>query len=206
MTDASQPAPRPTARPAPARNWFSHPVRWICLAWLKLTGWKLIGDWPDDPRVVLVAAPHTSNWDGLNMLAAAGAYRVKLRWMGKASLVRPPFGGLMRWLGCVPVDRANARDVVAQMADAFASHDRLILAVAPEGTRATTSIWKSGFHRIAVAANVPLLITILNYGNKTITVAGLFHPSNDYVNDLPKIQEYYAGATGKKPTQFNIRK
>ena len=113
-----------TARPAPSRGLGTEIVRGISAAYLKLGGWRMHGDWPALDKAVLVAAPHTSNWDGLNMLAAAGYYRVKLRWMGKASLTRGPFGWLIKALGCVPIDRSQSNDVVRVMADAFAASKR----------------------------------------------------------------------------------
>ncbi|MEO0982796.1 MAG: hypothetical protein AAFX03_09120 [Pseudomonadota bacterium] len=105
---------RATAHPAPYRGVFSEMFRWICKGYLRLGGWTLHGDWPGVSKAVAVAAPHTSNWDGVNMIAAAGAYRVKFSWMGKKSLTKGPLGGLVRWLGCVPVDRSGGQDVVAQ--------------------------------------------------------------------------------------------
>lgn len=178
--------------------------RQVCAVLLWASGWKLEGDWPDAPKAVLVAAPHTSNWDGFWMLLAAGYYRVKLRWMGKKSLVDHPLGGFVRWLGCVPVDRKASKEVVDQMAAAFAEADRLILAVAPEGTRAETTEWKSGFYRIAARANVPLLISVLDYGKRTVRIAGLYQPTGDYAADLPAIRAFYAGALGKHLDKFNM--
>lgn len=190
--------PKPSARQGlTASIW-----RQVCALLLAATGWKVEGDWPDAPKAVLVAAPHTSNWDGLWMLAAAGFYRVKLRWMGKRSLVDHPFGWLVRWLGCVPVDRKAAADMVEQMAAAYADSDRLVLAVAPEGTRSATDTWKSGFYRIAIGANVPLLITVLDYGTRTVRIAGLFQPTGDYERDLPLIRAHYASAKGRHEDKF----
>ncbi|MGB3626171.1 MAG: lysophospholipid acyltransferase family protein [Henriciella sp.] len=191
-------------KPSPRRGVTASVWRQVCALTLAAAGWKLEGDWPDAPKAVLVAAPHTSNWDGLWMLAAAGFYRAKLRWMGKQSLVDNPLGWLVRWLGCVPVDRKAATDMVEQMAEAFAQSDRLILAVAPEGTRAATDSWKSGFYRIAMGAEVPLLITILDYGTRTIRVGGLFQPTGDYERDLPLIKAYYVGAKGRHASQFSV--
>lgn len=172
---------------------------------LGLSGWKLQGDWPDVPKAVLVAAPHTSNWDGLWMLAAATFYQVKLRWMGKKTLVDHPLGFLVRWLGCVPVDRTSASDVVEQMADAFAASDRMVLAVAPEGTRSRTDEWKSGFYRIAEQAGVPLILSVLDYGNRTIRISGVFHLTGDYAADLASIQQHYAAARGRHAGRFGVR-
>jgi 1-acyl-sn-glycerol-3-phosphate acyltransferase len=109
MTPATHtPLSPATARPAPFRGVLSEAVRWVSAAYLKAAGWTMQGDWPALDKLVLVAAPHTSNWDGINMLAAAGYYRVRLRWMGKKSLTAGPFGGILRLLGCVPIDRSRA--------------------------------------------------------------------------------------------------
>ena len=191
-----------TARPAPFRGMGSEIVRWISGIYLKLGGWTIHGDWPPLEKAVLVAAPHTSNWDGLNMLAAAGYYRVKLRWMGKASLTRGPFGWLIKALGCVPIDRSQSNDVVRAMAQAFAASDRMLLAIPPEGTRSAVREWKSGFYHIAVAASVPILMTVLDYGAKRISLAAVLYPSGDYDADLAIIRGHYAKARGKRQERF----
>ncbi|MEZ5960331.1 MAG: 1-acyl-sn-glycerol-3-phosphate acyltransferase [Hyphomonadaceae bacterium] len=182
------PIAQASARPARTRNIASDAVRFVCATYLQLAGWKVRGDWPSLDKAVLVAAPHTSNWDGLNMLATAGFYRVKLRWMGKKSLTQGPFGWLIKWLGCVPIDRSAANDVVRAMADAFAAEERMILAIPPEGTRSAVREWKTGFYHIARAANVPLILSVLDYGTKTASLAAIVHPSGDYDADLPVIK------------------
>ena len=197
--------PPETARPAPYRGAGAELYRWAGTAWLKLTGWTMAGDWPDLPKMVLVAAPHTSNWDGIHMLAAAGYYRIKLRWMGKASLTKGIFGGLVRWAGCVPIDRSRSNDVVADMRAAFASNRSMVLAVPPEGTRSHTTEWKSGFYHIAHGAGVPLVFSVLDYGTRTIRIAGSMMTSGNYDADLPLILRLYAGASGKHPAKFNAQ-
>lgn len=192
-----------TARPAAFRGPFSEVWRYLCAAYLKLAGWKIEGDWPRDmPKMVLIAAPHTSNWDGVNMLAAAGFYRVALKWMGKKELTTGPFGGLVKWLGCVPVDRKGKTDLVAQMAAAFAAVPRMTLAIPPEGTRAAVNEWKTGFYHIARAAGVPLVISVLDYGTRTIRLAGALFPSGDYAADLPAIKAHYQYAHGLRGGRF----
>lgn len=192
-----------SARPAPSAGMLSEFVRWLSAAYLKIAGWKMQGDWPAIGKVVLVAAPHTSNWDGLNMLAAAGFYRVRLRWMGKKSLTQGPFGWLLLWLGCVPIDRSASNDVVKTMAEAFAREERMVLAIPPEGTRSAVREWKSGFYHIAVAAGVPILLSVLDYGTKTARLAAVIYPSGDYDADLPLIRSYYADAVGKHRAKFD---
>lgn len=186
-----------TARPAPYRGVGAEALRWLSLAYLRLGGWTIRGDWPPLAKAVLLAAPHTSNWDGVNMLAAAGYYRVPLRWMGKKSLTTGPFGRVMLWLGCVPIDRAASHDVVQTMANAFAAEPAMILAIPPEGTRSLTREWKTGFYHIACMAGVPIILTVLDYGSKTIRIAGVFHPTGDYAADIEQIQAPYRNAVGK---------
>lgn len=198
------PIDQSSARPSQTQSIAANFTRFVCATYLQLAGWKVRGDFPALDKAVLVAAPHTSNWDGINMLATAGFYRVKLRWMGKKSLTQGPFGGLIKWLGCVPIDRSAANDVVRAMAEAFAAEARMILAIPPEGTRSAVREWKTGFYHTARAANVPLILSVLDYGTKTVSLAAVIHPSGDYEADLPVIQSYYANAAGKRRDQFAI--
>lgn len=193
-----------TSRPAASRGLVPEFMRWLSIAYLQIGGWKMAGDWPAVEKMVLVAAPHTSNWDGLNMLAAAAYYRIKLKWMGKKSLTQGPLGWLMVWLGCIPIDRSRENDVVRTMSDQFGAVDRLVLAIPPEGTRSRVREWKTGFYHIARAANVPIVLSVLDYGTKTMSIAAVVHPTGDYEADLAIIQAYYATAVGKKPRQFGI--
>lgn len=195
---------RMSAKPARFRGVFSEIVRVTCRLYLALGGWKLQGDWPGLDKAVLLAAPHTSNWDGINMLATAGAYRIKLRWMGKKSLVQGPFGGIVRWLGCVPIDRSAAHDVVAQMKRAFAQEKRLVLAIPPEGSRARVTEWKRGYYHIAHGAGAPIVLAVLDYGARTITLSGVLETSGDYDADFAWIRTHYEGARAKYPERFAI--
>jgi 1-acyl-sn-glycerol-3-phosphate acyltransferase len=195
-----------TGRPAPYRGWLLEGLRYVCWAGLSLAGWKIRGDWPPLKKAVLIAAPHTSNWDAIYMLAAAAYFRITLRWMGKASLTKGPFGWVVSALGCVPIDRSARHDVVETMRRAFAATDAMLLAVPPEGTRSLTREWKSGFYYIARTAEVPIILSVLDYGTKTIRIAGVFHPTGDYEKDLAAILEYYRGAAGKHSDRFTAEK
>lgn len=196
--------PPETARPRPFRGPVSEVWRWLCLAGLKAGGWQLEGDWPGDDKAVLLCAPHTSNWDGIWMLAAASAWRVRLRYMGKKSLTEGPFGWLVRWSGCIPVDRSKSNDLVGQMKTAFAAETSLILAIPPEGTRGRVEKWKSGFYHIAVGAGVPIVFAVLDYGRRTVRISGAVWPSGDYAADFELIRPHYAAATGKVPGDFTL--
>ena len=193
---------RSSAKPALYRGVFSEFSRWLASAYLKLSGWRIEGDWPGLDKAVLVAAPHTSNWDGINMLATAAFYRVTLRWMGKKSLTQGPFGWAIKALGCVPIDRAASHDVVNSMRDVFAAEPRMILAIPPEGTRSAVREWKSGFYHIAVGAGVPIIVSVLDYGSKTVRLAAVLHPCGDYESDLALIRAHYADAKGKHAAKF----
>jgi 1-acyl-sn-glycerol-3-phosphate acyltransferase len=191
-----------SAKPAPYRGIFAEFSAWMCRVCMALVGWKMRGDWPDMPKVILLAAPHTSNWDALLMLATAGAYRIKLKWMGKQSLVQGPFGGLMRALGVLPVDRANKNGLVGSVSDAITKASDVILAISPEGTRTRAEEWKKGFYLIAHAAKVPIVFSVLDFKTKIVTISGWLMPSGDFDADWPLIRSHYAKAQGKYNENF----
>lgn len=178
---------------------------WIGSAFLALGGWKIAGDWPSDPKVVIIAAPHTSNWDGIWMIAAAAKWRIRLRYMGKKSLTEGPFGGIVKWTGCIPIDRSKSHDVVMAMKDVFAAGPELILAVPPEGTRDPVQKWKSGFYHIAIGAGVPITFAVMDYRTKTVSLPATLWPSGNYVADLSVIQSFYSNATARYPENFVLK-
>jgi 1-acyl-sn-glycerol-3-phosphate acyltransferase len=193
-----------SAKPAPYRGVFAEISAWLCRAYMSAVGWKMRGDWPDLPKVILLAAPHTSNWDALLMLATAGSYRIKLKWMGKKSLVAGPFGGIMRALGVLPVDREAKNGLVGSVSDAITKASDVILAIAPEGTRARTEEWKKGFYLIAHAAKVPIVFSVLDFKTKIVTISGWLMPSGDFDADWPLIRSHYAKAEGKNNENFAL--
>jgi 1-acyl-sn-glycerol-3-phosphate acyltransferase len=191
-----------SAKPAPYRGVFVEISSWMCRVYMSLVGWKMRGDWPDLPKVILLAAPHTSNWDGLLMLATAGAYRLKLKWMGKKSLVAGPFGGIMRGLGVLPVDREAKNGLVGSVSEAIKAASDVILAISPEGTRTRVEEWKKGFYLIAHAAKVPIVFSVLDFKTKIVTISGWLMPSGDFDADWSLIRSHYAKAEGKYNENF----
>ena len=147
----------------------------------------------------MLCYPHTSSWDFLYLKAAAWAYGLEVSWFGKRELFRGPLGVLMRWLGGVPVDRSKAHNLVDSMADLFSSRERLILCIAPEGTRHHVLHWKSGFYHIARTAGVPLQLSKLDFGRRRIEVSPPIFLSGDVRADMDKIRAFYRGATGLYP-------
>ena len=140
-------------------------LRGVSLAVLRMTGWRVEGTLPPHAaKSVLIAAPHTSNWDLPYTLMLAFVLRLRVYWIGKQSLFRAPFGGVMRWLGGIPVNREQANNLVASSAQAMREAQGPIqLIVPPEGTRGKTRHWKTGFYFIAQQAGVPIVLAFVDY-------------------------------------------
>ncbi|MCG8589110.1 MAG: lysophospholipid acyltransferase family protein [Proteobacteria bacterium] len=174
----------------------------LALWFLGRTGWEPEGVRPTEPRFVLIAAPHTSNWDLPYLLALAVVFDVRVSWMGKHGLFRPPLGWLMRRLGGIPVVRHRRGNLVAQMARAFGERESLALVVPAEGTRGYVTHWKSGFYRIAEAAGVPIVMGYLDYARRRGGFGPALHPSGDVGADMDRIRAFYADKVGKYPECF----
>ncbi len=169
----------------------------IARALLRLTGWAPEGELPEDPKAVVVAAPHTSNWDGYYIILMGFALGAKFAWIGKESLFRWPLGGLLRLLNGIPIDRKGKLDLVAQLAREFERRDALLLAIAPEGTRSLRPHWKSGFYHIARTAKVPIIMGYLDYGRRRGGLGPTLHPTGDPVADMEEIRAFYSTITPK---------
>ncbi len=168
---------------------------------LKLAGWKVSGHVPDIPKFVMIAAPHTSNWDLPYTLFVAFAMKVKIYWMGKKELFRPPFGPLLRWLGGIPIDRSKSNGVVGQSIQQLQDAEKLVLTVPPTGTRRKVMHWKTGFYHIAHGAGVPIVLGFLDYGRKMGGVGPLFYPTGDINADMKEIQAFYKDIQGRNQVQ-----
>ncbi len=166
-----------------------------------LTGWHFEGTVPDLPRMVLVVAPHTSNWDFLTGLWAKLALRLGAAFVGKHTLFRGPMGVFMRWLGGVPVDRRAAAGFADQVGKAMRDARRMLVVIAPEGTRRRAP-WKSGFYRIAVAAGAPILPIAFDYSRKAIVFAPPVTPTGDYERDLAAIRSLYRPQMALIPANY----
>ena len=170
---------------------------------LSVCGWKISGDLPELDHYVLIAAPHTSNWDLVHMLAIAFALDMKIHWMGKDSLFKPPLGFALKWLGGVAIDRTKTNNVVEAMAAEFSKRDALVLAVPPSGTRSRREHWKSGFYHIAKMANVPIVMGYLDYGHKVGGFGGAITPTDDMEADMDAIRAFYGTKAGKFPDRVS---
>jgi 1-acyl-sn-glycerol-3-phosphate acyltransferase len=180
---------------------FSTPVITPCLRLLArlglgISGWKLKIEAPAKPPFVFIGAPHTSNWDFLLLIAAVLILRLDARWMGKHTLFRFPFGGLMRWLGGIPVNRTSPQNLVPEVARLLKSNPNLVVCIPPEGTRKRVERWKTGFWYIARQAEVPIMMTALDARSRTLRLLGEYMPGDDIDREIREIQEHYRGIVG----------
>jgi 1-acyl-sn-glycerol-3-phosphate acyltransferase len=171
---------------------------------LRIFGWRTEGQLPEIPKCVMIAAPHTSNWDLPIMLFFVFAFKTKLYVMVKDATFRWPFGKFFRWLGCIPINRSKAHGVVAQSIQAFQENEELILMVPPSGTRAKVEYWKTGFYHIANGAGVPIVLGFLDYGRKVGGVGPMIIPTGDLEQDMKEIRAFYADITAKYPEKSSI--
>jgi 1-acyl-sn-glycerol-3-phosphate acyltransferase len=171
--------------------------RWLGRSVLRLGGWRMVGEFPDIPKLVLVGAPHSSNWDGVWGFAAKLALGLDIRILGKQELFWWPLGGLLRWLGVIAIDRRDAHGVVEQLAGLIARADRFWLGLAPEGTRKPVPRWKSGFWKIAHAAQVPVLPAYFHYPDRVIGIGPPFQLSDDMDADMARIRDWYRPWQGR---------
>ncbi|MCK9537971.1 1-acyl-sn-glycerol-3-phosphate acyltransferase [Dokdonella sp.] len=186
------PLPLPAGVPQFAQNRRRRLVGWL----LARRGWHIEGGLPDIARLVLVAAPHSSWWDGVIGLAFKVALGVDIAFMGKRELFRGPLGWLLRKLGGIPVTRGQAQGVVEQMAARFADSPRLWLGLAPEGTRRPVKAWRTGFWHVARAAGVPILPVAFDYPARRIVIGQSFLPAASPATDLARLRDFYAPFRG----------
>jgi len=171
---------------------------------LNSLGWTIQAELPDIKKYVAIAAPHTSNWDFPLGIIAAKAMGLKVHWLGKHTLFRWPFGWFFRAIGGTPVNREHGQDYIRQMTELFEHSEYFVLALAPEGTRSKLDHWKTGFHYIARAANVPILLAYMDFGRKQVGVGELFYPGDDIEADFVRIRQFYERKTGKNPENTSL--
>jgi 1-acyl-sn-glycerol-3-phosphate acyltransferase len=158
-----------------------------------------MGALPPNRRVVIVAAPHTSNWDLPFMLATAYALGVKPSWLGKRELFRWPFGWILHRLGGIAIDRSGQHGFVREAVARFAEVEELFLVIPPSGTRARATHWKSGFYHVARGAGVPIVCAYLDYRERVAGIGLVLDPSNSIRADMDRIRTFYATKRGKYP-------
>ena len=172
-------------------------TRWLGRNLLRLCGWKVAGELPDQKKLIFIIAPHTSNWDFIWGLLAKWALDLRVEFMAKRSLFWGPLGWFLRRIGGIPVDRKAADGLVESVAQRFDDVDKRWLVITPEGTRSAVDRWKSGFWRIAKQAQVPILCAYFHYPEKTVGIGPLFMPGDDIGTDMQQLREIYSQWQGK---------
>ncbi len=165
----------------------------------ELMGWTFLGSAPESSKVVVIGFPHTSNLDFLVYLAIMDHFGLRSKFLAKRGLFKGPFGWLLRRWGGIPVDRSRGATLVETAIASFASHDELVLVMAPEGTRARTGAWKSGFWRIADGANVPVIMGFVDGATKTAGFGPAVFIDGDPEGWIVAAAEFYEDKKGLKP-------
>ena len=177
-------------------------IRGFCITILRLFGWRVVGEAPPYDKYVLLGAPHTTNWDFALFVLVAGYLGLRPSFTAKDSLFKPPLiGAILRRMGGVAIDRSQPNGLVQQAIQAFATHDQFILLVTPEGTRKWSPRWKTGFYRIAMGAEVPIVMAFVDYPKKVSGIGPALTPTGDMDTDLLEIQKFYADKRGKFPNE-----
>ncbi|MGZ5102005.1 MAG: lysophospholipid acyltransferase family protein, partial [Usitatibacter sp.] len=187
----------PLGASVPSRG--SPTLRALGRAMLGAMRWRIEGEIPDRPKLVIAVAPHTSNWDFVVGVAAMFALDLRLAFLGKHTLFRGPLGGAMRWIGGIPVDRSSSHGVVAQSVDAFSRMQRRILVIAPEGTRKRVPHFKEGFLHIARGANVPVMLATLDWKARCVRFGPTFEVGEDIEQERRRAEAFFAPILGRNP-------
>lgn len=180
-------------------GWLARTIRAVVTAWFDLQGWRVEGTAPVPRKFVVIAAPHTSNWDFVYFVGGAARLNLDLSFMGKDSLFVWPVGQAMRQLGGIPIDRSRSNNVVDAMADEFSRRDEFMLTIAPEGTRGKARQWKTGFYHIAMKAQVPMVCGMMDYKRKVVGLGPAIMPTGDYDQDMKTLSAIYGACSPKYP-------
>jgi 1-acyl-sn-glycerol-3-phosphate acyltransferase len=191
----SEPILPPVPSQAPKLNSRFWP--WLMRSLLRLSGWRLLGQLPDVPKLIIIGAPHSSYWDGVWGLMMKIGLGVNINIMIKREVLDGPLGIILRPIGLIPINRSAALNVVGQMVERFRTHEKMWLGITPEGTRKKVTQWKSGFLRIANEAHVPILPVFIDYPTKTFTLGPLVHISGDSDADMESIRAMFRPYRGK---------
>lgn len=174
---------------------------WLGRTVLSAYGWSFSGEFPDHKKMVVAVAPHTSNWDFVFGLAVVFCLKLKISFFGKHSIFIPPFDRLLKRWGGIPIERSQAHGVVGQMITQIQKADKMLLCIAPEGTRSVIYPWKTGFLHIAHKAEVPVLLIGLDYKNRCIQLGPLLEPSDNIELEMQKVYAFYAKVQPKFPSK-----
>jgi len=171
-------------------------LRKIARFGINISGWTIKGIVPDEERIVIIAAPHTSNWDFVLAMLAIFGLNIKLRWLGKHTIFKPGFKNFFKWLGGIPVYRDNPSNLIDNVVKIVKREKSIVIAMTPEGTRKKVKRWKTGFLRIAKQTQSKILLISIDAPTKSIEIGKIFNPTGNSEDDLAFIQKYYSSFRG----------
>ena len=174
-------------------------LRIIARFGINISGWTISGNVPDEERIVIIAAPHTSNWDFILAMLAIFGLNIKVRWLGKNSIFKPGFKKFFEWLGGIPVCRDNPTSLIENVVNIVKKERSIVIAMTPEGTRKKVKRWKTGFLRIAKQTHSKILLISIDAPTKSIQIGKIFNPTGNSEEDLAYIQKYYSTFRGINP-------
>ena len=174
-------------------------LRKIARFGINISGWTIKGKVPDEERIVIIAAPHTSNWDFILAMLAIFGLNIKVRWLGKHSIFKPGFKKFFEWLGEIPVYRDNPSSLIENVVNIVKKERSIVIAMTPEGTRKKVKRWKTGFLRIAKQTHSKILLISIDAPTKSIEIGNIYNPTGNSEEDLAYIQKYYSTFRGINP-------
>ena len=164
-----------------------------------LLGWRIEGQLPDVPKLVIIGAPHTSHWDAVLAVGFFLATGLDSRWMVKREACEHPLGGLMRWMGAIPVNRQAPGDLAQQVSDEMNHSEKFVLVITPEGTRKKAERWKTGFYRIALATGAPITLAYADFARRVVGFGPTYRPNGEMETQIEEMQTYFKGITAGNP-------
>ncbi len=191
--------PKPGALVAKRGNAFT---RGVALLFMRIFGWRVDGAFPNVPKFVLIVAPHTSNWDFPVGIMAMFALGIRGTFLGKKAMFRWPAGGIVRWLGGIPIDRSAAHNVVYETTSLFRRSEHLIYIISPEGTRKRRAQWRTGFYHIARNAEAPIVGIAFDWGERVFRIFPPLTPGDDQDADFNTLRGYFHAGMARHPDQF----
>ncbi len=193
------------------KSYFYDMLKLIAKIMLRLGGWSVDPNFPkESSRSVMIAAPHTSNWDGIWVRVAFAVLGIPVKIAVKDSMTKFPFGMITKPLGFLGIDRSKKdpnkprKSQIEQMADFFQQFDEIAMVIAPEGTRSLRKEWKMGFYHVAKMANVPITFGYLDFEKKLAGVGGVLYPTDNLEADMRKIMDFYKTITPKHPEKYSL--
>jgi 1-acyl-sn-glycerol-3-phosphate acyltransferase len=188
----------PPRAPQVAARWR----RYLGVLLMRLSGWRIVGNMPDLPKVLMIVAPHTSNWDFFHGFCAYLTLQLDVTWLAKHTVFFWPLGILARRFGGMAIDRSRGGNIVRTCVSEYARRERVCFTITPEGTRKRVPEWKLGFYYIATEAGVPVVPVALNYSTRQVVIMPPFETTGDVAADLPKIKALYSAEMARHPENF----